>query len=93
MKYQFLNGKRHWKDSGDLAMMFKGTYTSDFYRAVRDLLHDQVCLKVGDAPAASAEHSPAERALERRWQELLSRENEYRSGEIHAAALAGDVSA
>ncbi len=93
VKYQFLNGKRHWKDSGDLAMMFKGTYTSDFYRAIRDLLHDQVCLKVGDAPAAPAEHSPAERALKRRWQELLSRENQYRSGEIHAAALAGNVSA
>jgi anaerobic magnesium-protoporphyrin IX monomethyl ester cyclase len=40
-----LGAKTHWQDSNDLAMMFQGTYGSDFYRAVRDLLHDQVKLK------------------------------------------------
>jgi anaerobic magnesium-protoporphyrin IX monomethyl ester cyclase len=37
-----MGDKRHWQESSDLEMMFHGTYTSDFYRAVRNLLHDQV---------------------------------------------------
>src|SRR5262249_1033042 len=37
VKGQFLNGKTHWRDSGDLAMMFRGTYSSDFYRRIRNL--------------------------------------------------------
>jgi anaerobic magnesium-protoporphyrin IX monomethyl ester cyclase len=40
-----LGPKTHWQDSNDLAMMFQGTYGSDFYRAVRDLLHEQVKLQ------------------------------------------------
>jgi radical SAM superfamily enzyme YgiQ (UPF0313 family) len=36
-------GKRHnWKDSDELAMLFEGTYDTNFYRAVRDVLHDEV---------------------------------------------------
>lgn len=36
-------GERHnWRDSDDLAMLFEGTYDTSFYRAVRDLLHDEV---------------------------------------------------
>ena len=34
--------RRHWQESNDLEMMFHGTYHSEFYRAVRNLLHDQV---------------------------------------------------
>src|SRR5215469_14822181 len=41
-----LGAKTHWQDSDDLAMMFQGTYSSEFYRAVRDLLHDQVSLQL-----------------------------------------------
>src|SRR3974390_224429 len=37
-----LGAQTHWSESDDLAMMFRGTYSSDFYRAVRNLLHDQV---------------------------------------------------
>src|SRR6202020_3119777 len=40
-----LHGKTHWHESNDLEMMFQGTYTSEFYRAVRNLLHDQVTLQ------------------------------------------------
>ena len=39
---QQLGAKTHWNESNDLEMMFAGTYHSDFYRAVRNLLHDQV---------------------------------------------------
>jgi anaerobic magnesium-protoporphyrin IX monomethyl ester cyclase len=42
-----LGSKTRWQDSSDLAMMFRGTYGSDFYRAVRDLLHEQVKLQSG----------------------------------------------
>ncbi|MGD0098389.1 MAG: radical SAM protein [Terracidiphilus sp.] len=37
-----LGRKRNWKDSDDLCIMFKGAYTTDFYRAVREALHAEV---------------------------------------------------
>ncbi len=74
-----LRGKTHWRESDDLEMMFHGTYTSDFYRAVRNLMHDQVTLQALDVAAAGAEHIAAKRTLDRRWRDLLSREFQYRS--------------
>jgi radical SAM superfamily enzyme YgiQ (UPF0313 family) len=37
-----LGAKKNWEDSDDLAMMFQGAYRSDFYRALRDALHQEV---------------------------------------------------
>jgi anaerobic magnesium-protoporphyrin IX monomethyl ester cyclase len=37
-----LGERRNWRDSDDLAMLFEGTYSSLFYRLVRDQLHDEV---------------------------------------------------
>jgi len=34
-----LGDKRHWTDSRDLAMLFRGTYSSEFYRALHAALH------------------------------------------------------
>jgi len=34
-----LNRKQNWVDSGDLDMMFHGTYSADFYRALHKLTH------------------------------------------------------
>jgi anaerobic magnesium-protoporphyrin IX monomethyl ester cyclase len=34
-----LGEKKNWRDSDDLAMMFRGTYSSEFYRELRDALH------------------------------------------------------
>ncbi|MBZ5514395.1 MAG: B12-binding domain-containing radical SAM protein [Acidobacteriia bacterium] len=34
-----LGAKTNWLDSQDLSMMFRGTYTSEFYRALHDALH------------------------------------------------------
>jgi anaerobic magnesium-protoporphyrin IX monomethyl ester cyclase len=79
-----LGPKTHWQDSDDLAMMFQGTYTSEFYRTVRDLLHDQVSLQAREAQAD--EGHDARHSLERRWQELLSHERQYRSPRAAAAA-------
>jgi anaerobic magnesium-protoporphyrin IX monomethyl ester cyclase len=89
---QQLGGKTHWQDSNDLEMMFQGTYTSDFYRQVRDLLHEQVSQQsCQDAPTNGTGHHHAKRALERRWQALISREHEYRSPEHQSAPLALNV--
>jgi anaerobic magnesium-protoporphyrin IX monomethyl ester cyclase len=66
-----LGRKTHWQESDDLEMMFQGTYTSSFYRAIRDLLHAQVALQSADARGA--------RLLEQRWQDLLRHETHYRS--------------
>jgi anaerobic magnesium-protoporphyrin IX monomethyl ester cyclase len=56
-----LQGKTHWDDSADLAMMFQGAFDTTTYRQVRALLHAEV-----DA------RSPAERAdVARRWEALL----------------------
>jgi anaerobic magnesium-protoporphyrin IX monomethyl ester cyclase len=74
-----LGGKTHWQDSDDLAMLFRGTYTSEFYRAIRDLIHDQVSLQTREEDVPPGRNSPAKRALERRWHDLLSRESQHRS--------------
>jgi anaerobic magnesium-protoporphyrin IX monomethyl ester cyclase len=60
-----LGAKTHWQESNDLEMMFAGTYRSEFYRAIRNLLHDEVT-------------TPAAPEIARRWHELCAREHEYR---------------
>jgi anaerobic magnesium-protoporphyrin IX monomethyl ester cyclase len=62
---QQLGDKRHWQESSDLEMMFAGTYRSEFYRAVRNLLHDQVTHP--DSPEVT-----------RRWDELCANEGDFR---------------
>jgi anaerobic magnesium-protoporphyrin IX monomethyl ester cyclase len=80
-----LRAKTHWQESNDLDMMFQGTYTSDFYRTVRNLLHDQVSLQTNAAPG-SLEHGGSAEAIDRRWQELLTDEMQYRSPGQYSAA-------
>jgi anaerobic magnesium-protoporphyrin IX monomethyl ester cyclase len=60
-----LGAKRNWRESNDLEMMFWGTYRTEFYRLVRDLLHDQVAH--GLAPA-----------VQLRWDELVKNEALFR---------------
>jgi len=74
-----LGAKTHWQDSGDLAMMFRGAYDSDFYRRVRDLLHEQV-LRQQSAPADRPESQlQGNAALDARWDELIASEHLHRS--------------
>jgi anaerobic magnesium-protoporphyrin IX monomethyl ester cyclase len=65
-----LQAKTHWQESNDLEMMFEGTYNTEFYRAVRDLLHEQV---VVGADASRA------RAMQRRWDILIASERQCRN--------------
>jgi anaerobic magnesium-protoporphyrin IX monomethyl ester cyclase len=76
-----LREKTHWKESNDLEMMFQGTYTSDFYRNVRNLLHDQISLQRGENGGGSE----AALDLEKRWQDILADESRYRSAPDHVA--------
>ena len=40
-----LSARRNWHDTGELAMLFKGTFDTAFYRMVRDALHVDVTLR------------------------------------------------
>lgn len=81
-----LGAKTHWQDSDDLAMMFQGTYTSEFYRAIRNLLHDQVSVEKLNVPESSDEYREVRRVIKRRWTDLLAHELQYRSVRGQAAA-------
>lgn len=69
-----LGKKTHWQESNDLEMMFSGTYRSEFYRVVRNLLHDQV----------TRPHSPD---VAQRWATLIENQGAYRQGDIASGAL------
>jgi anaerobic magnesium-protoporphyrin IX monomethyl ester cyclase len=76
-----LGAKRNWTDSGDLSMMFAGTFDTGFYREVRDLLHAEVdACRGGRAP---------EPGFHPRWAELDARRARHRraaGGEAVGAA-------
>jgi anaerobic magnesium-protoporphyrin IX monomethyl ester cyclase len=74
-----LGTKTRWQESADLEMMFHGAYTSEFYRAVRNLLHERVALESLNTPALTERYRDSHLALEQRWQALVSREGAYRN--------------
>jgi anaerobic magnesium-protoporphyrin IX monomethyl ester cyclase len=80
-----LGEKTHWRDSGDLAMMFRGTYDSAFYRCFRDLLHEQVALQQSRDinPPESLAHAFA--ALDARWDALIASEHLHRNADATPA--------
>jgi len=53
-----LGVKRNWVDSDDLAVMFKGTYSNDFYRALRDALHAEVDMWAAQALGRNRNSGP-----------------------------------
>lgn len=75
---QQLQAKTHWQESNDLEMMFEGTYSSAFYRSIRDLLHEQVSLD-RQKHSHEADYQHARRSLQRRWDCLIAGEREYRN--------------
>ena len=60
-----LGPKKNWSDSDDLAMMFQGAYTSEFYKALRDALHWEVDLSNGRAAGEPRGLADAWREVER----------------------------
>ena len=67
-----LGRQRNWKDTGDLAMLFQGTFDTALYRHVRDILHEE------------AESGRADDAA---WDELEDRVHLHRSPEPISLAV------
>ena len=80
-----LGPKTRWNDSADLAMMFHGTYSSEFYRTIRNLLHERVSLETFNTPGQAGAYRRRRCLLERRWHELLLSEHHHRNGGGRAA--------
>lgn len=59
-----LGRQRNWKDTGDLAMLFQGTFDTHLYRRVRDILHEE-------AETGVSLHSA--------WDEIEERIDQHRS--------------
>ena len=76
-----LGYKRNWRESNDLDMMFAGTYRSEFYRTIRNLLHDQV------TEGWSAD-------IQKRWSDLIEREALFRNATetVHDERMAMAIS-
>lgn len=74
-----LGRKTHWRDSNDLAMMFRGAYDSDFYRSMRDLLHQQVNLRQSRDTLSPTRRKDVHAQLETRWNALFENEAEHRT--------------
>ncbi len=51
-----LEDRENWQDSGDLAMMFAGTYTTQLYRLLHLALHDDLDLRRRTAGLDRAKH-------------------------------------
>jgi anaerobic magnesium-protoporphyrin IX monomethyl ester cyclase len=60
-----LEDKTNWEDSEDLAMMFKGAYTNEFYHALHDALHLEV-----DLTCAASRTTQGIDALLKGWSRL-----------------------
>jgi len=60
-----LGAHRNWRDTGELAMLFEGTFDTVFYRMVRDALHADVTLR---------------RNCEAGWTELAALAGAHRTG-------------
>jgi anaerobic magnesium-protoporphyrin IX monomethyl ester cyclase len=76
--HEELRAKTNWSDSDDLAMMFRGAYTTDFYREIRTLLHEEVEART------SADEVAASWSFDARWDELAAREASHRTLEGNA---------
>jgi radical SAM superfamily enzyme YgiQ (UPF0313 family) len=83
-----LGEKTNWVDSEDLSMMFKGAYTSEFYRTLHDALHADVeswsapgawKFALHDASSAGLAADPRERAA--RWRRVEQLEQTCRNAD------------
>ena len=63
-----VGAKRNGEHTDDLDMLFHGTYTADFYRMLRDILHEEMDAYNDGGGTLSAE-----------WDELWAREAEFRN--------------
>jgi len=84
-----LGAKTNWHDSEDLAMMFQGAYTNEFYRALHDALHAQVdswnssltaaARKQDHVPGEFDEAAPDEGEPDQLWRRVMRLEKTCRN--------------
>jgi len=69
-----LGTKTNWSDSEDLAVMFRGAYTDEFYHALHDVLHAEVEMwsRAEDASTPLAE-------VQRLWDRVYALEKTCRN--------------
>jgi anaerobic magnesium-protoporphyrin IX monomethyl ester cyclase len=74
-----LGEKTNWADSEDLSMMFQGSYSNEFYRALHDALHAQVdSWSSGRKHGAGQEHNAASAPAEL-WNRVVQLEKSCRN--------------
>lgn len=73
-----LGDKTNWSDSEDLSMMFQGTYTNEFYRALHDALHAQVDGWNSRSMRDEQQAHPSP-GIEQLWARVLQLENTCRN--------------
>ena len=66
-----LGPRRNWRDTAELAMLFRGAFDTAFYRMVRDALHADVAARRGDGE---------------RWRDLARRAAAHRSVPLRLTA-------
>lgn len=71
-----LGAKRNWSDSDDLCVMFKGAYTDEFYRSIRDAIHAEVNSWNGAGPMLPASE------IDGMWAQIERREPESRNSDV-----------
>jgi anaerobic magnesium-protoporphyrin IX monomethyl ester cyclase len=54
-----LTAKQNWSDSNDLALMFRGTFSADFYRALHGYVHSKYRIQRGKKAISNFLHQPA----------------------------------
>jgi anaerobic magnesium-protoporphyrin IX monomethyl ester cyclase len=88
-----LGPKTNWEDSDDLAMIFKGAYTSEFYQTLHDALHCEVELsrRIRQSPVDGLDSGEpagklsfetiqqARRHLQELWTNVVDREKSCRN--------------
>ncbi len=66
-----LGPKQNWIDSDDLAMMYRGTYSTEFYRVLHRAVHAEFRLRRSAAELARVAHRPREWRV-RHWRLLAT---------------------
>ncbi|HZP16657.1 MAG TPA: radical SAM protein [Terriglobales bacterium] len=65
-----MGSKRNWRDSDDLCVMFRGAYSDEFYRALRNALHAEV----SEMTQTGADAKAASRSVRELWRQVAELE-------------------
>jgi radical SAM superfamily enzyme YgiQ (UPF0313 family) len=74
-----LGDKTNWSDSEDMAMMFQGAYTNEFYHALHDALHAQVDSWNWCATQGSQQGQPSRGDPDELWRRVMRLEKTCRN--------------